>query len=125
MTFNEFLLEKCWIIYGQYYKDREDFDKHYQSGEVIIPVTHTLSLYDEFLNGNPLPSRFKHGDKVTLDFEDAGDVHNCTIIKVHFSESKVLYDVEVAYKYLDSSQPNVKGFTRIYNVDSCYVQPEK
>lgn len=125
MTFNEFLLDKCWIIYGQFYKDREDFDRHYQSGEVTIPVTHTLSLFDEFLNDNPLPSKFKHGDKVILNFEKSGKIKNCTVIKVHFSESKVLYDVQVGYKYVDSSNPVINGFTRIYNIDSCYVQPCK
>lgn len=60
-----------------------------------------------------LPSRFQIGEKVELAFYGNGEVKNCEVIKVHFTESKVLYDVQVA------------ELTRLYNVDSCYVIKER
>lgn len=64
-------------------------------------------------NPNVLPSRFQIGNLVELTFYGSGEVRNCEIIKVHFTESKVLYDVQVA------------ELTRLYNIDSCYVLPER
>lgn len=65
-----------------------------------------------------LPSRFQIDDKVELNFNDAGQINNCEIIKVHFSESKVLYDVEIAF-HVEKEEFS----TRLYNVDSCFVNP--
>lgn len=60
-----------------------------------------------------LPSQHQINDKVVLNFEEAGIVNNASVIKVHFSDRKVLYDVEIK---------TGDGATRIYNVDSCYVK---
>lgn len=120
MEFNTFLLEKCWINYGNYYKDREDFHTHYKSGEIRVPVPDIEKLYEEFLNSNPqFPSQFKHGDNVILDFKDAGKISNGEIIKVHFSDRKVLYDVEIKTLAGLGNQ-----YTRIYNIDSVFVIPQ-
>ena len=117
MEFNNFLLEKCWFNYGNFYESREDFNKHYESGEVKMPIPDIEKLYEEFLNTNPaLPSRFIHGDEVILDFKEAGKLNNAKIIKVHFTERKVLYDVQIK---------TGNGLTRIYNIDSSFIEPKE
>lgn len=77
-----------------------------------------------------LPSRFQIGDKVKLVFGDAGTLTNCRILKVHFSESKVLYDVEVImhYQMIDTdfskdmdTYLKEEFLTRLYNVDSAFL----
>lgn len=65
-----------------------------------------------------LPSRFQISDQVTINFYDAGKVVNCEIIKVHFTDRKVLYDVEVMMNGDDAEVT-----TRLYNIDSCFVEP--
>lgn len=67
-----------------------------------------------------LPSRFQNGDKVKLCFSNAGELTNAEVIKVHFSESKVLYDVELAIAIIETDE---LYHTRLYNVDSVFVEP--
>lgn len=123
MEFNDYLLEKCWVKYDTYYKDREDFNQHYYSGEVKMAVPDILTLYEEYQRINPqLPSQFKHGDKVFIQIGNCGKIGNGKIIKVHFSDRKVLYDVEICYKYNDSDE--IKGLTRLYNIKSDFIFEE-
>jgi hypothetical protein len=70
-----------------------------------------------------LPSRYQLGDDVVLDFNDAGRVKNGKVIKVHFTESKVLYDVEILshYQTLSGQYGEEVYRSRLYNVDSCNV----
>lgn len=72
-----------------------------------------------------LPSRFQINEEVVIDFGEAGMIHNAAIIKVHFTESKVLYDVEVIYDIKDTDEEDtfIGKSTRVYNVDSVFVKP--
>lgn len=61
-----------------------------------------------------LPSRFKHNDPVFFKF---GNIEICaTIHAVHFTISKVKYDLDLFH-----ADANGEDYTRIYNVDSVYV----
>lgn len=61
-----------------------------------------------------LPSRFKHNDPVFFKF---GNTEICaTIHAVHFTISKVKYDLDLFH-----TDANGEDYTRIYNVDSVYV----
>jgi hypothetical protein len=42
-----------------------------------------------------LPSRCQIDDIVDINFQEAGVLKNARIIKVHFTKSKTLYDVEL------------------------------
>ncbi len=65
-----------------------------------------------------LPSRFNFGDRVVVSFGKFGTINNCKVIKIHFTESKVFYDVEVKWESLDGKE----NYTdRLYNLDSCVV----
>lgn len=73
------------------------------------------------------PSRFSINESVRLEFFDAGSLKNCKIIKVYFTESKVLYDIEVSLTFPpNSTVPGDKEpfnyKTRIYNIDSIFVK---
>lgn len=80
-----------------------------------------------------LPSRFQIGEKVKLNFFSAGELSRGEVIKIHFSESKVLYDVEIVVSTEDEAdKPDEQArdylpqimVTRLYNVDSVFVVPE-
>ncbi len=73
-------------------------------------------------NVRKLPSRFQIGDKVSLNFNDGGTLTGCEIIKVHFTESKVLYDVELTAHYygLEDKLSEETFSTRLYNLDSAF-----
>lgn len=94
----------------------------------IIPFNYELRKASLAFDST-LPSRFQINDSVKLNFGDSGTVTNCKIIKVHFTESKVLYDVEVKGNFnhlLDTVDHedlkiNNTWYTRLYNVDSCFV----
>ena len=87
----------------------------------------------------PLPSRFQINDPVELHFNDSGAIKNCSVIKVHFTEMKVLYDVEVECHYANlpvtviaedgeqihkTTYTDEKYHTRLYNIDSANVYPK-
>lgn len=138
MDFKEYLTEECHAKYGGYYKDREEFIEHFESGEVKIDMPDVLAFFDKWANNNPaLPSRFKVFDEVELDFLEAGKISNCYILKVHFSESKVLYDVSVLVQTIPLTPEEIEKIrdgktvypsrdyrTRIYNIDSSFVKPK-
>lgn len=73
-----------------------------------------------------LPSRFKPTDAVEIRLGNCGVIKNCGIIKVHFTESKVMYDVEV-YGHFEKengiyyTDEENSWHTRIYNIDSAFV----
>lgn len=68
-----------------------------------------------------LPSRFQIGDLVSLKFEPWLVVTTGSVFKVHFTESKVFYDVEVVlYPDLEA-----ECYTRIYNIDSALLTPSE
>jgi hypothetical protein len=100
---------------GAAYKNDTEMINHFLSGEVTMPVTRMMEFFDskEFASDHTwLPSRFGHNEAVRLDFGDSGHVDGCKIAKIHFTESKVLYDVTITALN-----------TRLYNVDSCFVLP--
>lgn len=88
----------------------------------LLPLTEladvVTSNFDQVVTDQKLPSRFQNGDKVEVNFGDAGRIGNCEIIKVHFTESKVLYDVKTSWKL----EGGGKAETRFYNVDSAFVE---
>lgn len=61
---------------------------------------------------NILPSRFQIGDEVLVNMFEAGYIKNCKVIKIHFTKSKVSYDLEIDTENL---------FTRLYNIDSVFI----
>lgn len=71
-------------------------------------------LYRHQEDFTKLPSQYQIKDLVSVDFGDV-QIPNCRVFKVHFTESKVLYDLEIM---LGES----KHVTRIYNIDSYFVK---
>lgn len=115
VSFGNYLLNKC-KVKGHDLDGEACFDRQ---------VTHA-DLYN-WREANPgilnqkettLPSKYQINDNVRLDFFDAGFVKNCTVIKVHFTDSKVLYDVDVTIGTDVNGKPNK---TRLYNIDSCFL----
>jgi hypothetical protein len=97
---------------------------------IIIDLFNNISLSRKFI----LPSKFNIGDKVKIVFGDAGTIKNCKIIKVHFSHSKVLYDVEVIIHnemiesdFISNKEKYIKEalLTRLYNIDSVFILPSE
>lgn len=92
-------------------------------GEVF--VRHTWSgvgmNLDSLTKIIKLPSRHQVGDKVkfsiTQNFGDNPYPFTAEIKAVHFYVGKVKYDLEIP---IEDESP-----TRIYNIDSCFVQPIK
>lgn len=75
-----------------------------------------------------ISSRFKYGDPVVVYFGTAGIIQNCRVIKIHSTDSKVSYDVEVKWKHIESAENYSKGIDkeriitdRLYNLDSAVV----
>lgn len=69
-----------------------------------------------------LPSRYQIDDKVVVSFGLSGRIENCKVIKVHFTKSKVLYDIEIAIECEDLDGKESTSYTRVYNIDSCFVE---
>lgn len=95
---------------------------------IIIDLFNNISLSRKFI----LPSKFNIGDKVKIVFGDDGTIKNCKIIKIHFSHSKVLYDVEVIIHnemvgsdFSSNEEKYIKEdlLTRLYNIDSVFILP--
>jgi hypothetical protein len=68
-----------------------------------------------------LPSRFQIGDKVSVRLRPMLVIDTAEVIKVHFTENKVFYDLEVEFDYPTPPDDGEKGYTRIYNIDSALV----
>jgi len=102
----------------------ERFDYSFQNDEVYVYTDWSgvgMNL-NSISHAIKLPSAHQIGNPVWLLFGEEGTLKNCEIIKVHFAESKVLYDVEVKGKYYQSdSHPAGEWATRLYNVDAVFV----
>lgn len=68
-----------------------------------------------------LPSRHQLDSDVSINFYDAGFIRKARVIKVHFTLSKVLYDVEICTNISPAGEEN-NLYTRLYNIDSVYVK---
>lgn len=106
----------------------EKFEFSFKTSEVFIYTDWSgigMSL-ESIYKPEDLPSRFQLSDKVTIDFGTCGKIENCIIIKVHFTNSKVLYDVEFYGKTIGEiniNQGKPENFTtRLYNIDSDFVK---
>jgi len=123
------------VSFGNYLFQRYGIMVHSDEGQNVPMYPRQVSDAD-LQNWNvgqiverSLPSAHQIGEKVVLSFGATGQLTDCEVIKVHFSESKVLYDVEVSGNY-DSSYDieatgDKKWHTRLYNVDSCFVTKPK
>lgn len=72
---------------------------------------------------NKLPSRFQIGEWVSIN-QRGLVVNKAEVIKVHFSNSKVMYDLDVEFIYDKETENGIEDemdYTRIYNVDSVFV----
>lgn len=67
-----------------------------------------------------LPSRFQIGDTVAIKL-GGFTVDKAEIIKVHFTNSKVFYDLGVEFDSPTTPEGGGNGFTRLYNIDSALV----
>ena len=63
-----------------------------------------------------LPSQFQIEDEVDLDFKNSKTIKLCTVIAVHFYESKVKYDILIPVGFKNQE-------TIIQEVDSDFVVP--
>lgn len=75
----------------------------------------------EGVEGTYLISRYKIGDLVTIDLYDSGIIREAKVIKIHFTESKVLYDVEICIKKSPAGEKH-NMYTRLYNLDSLFIK---
>lgn len=79
------------------------------------PLVYTSTFVDEF----HLPSRFQLDDLVQVNLgEDIGVIKNAKIIKIHFSKGKIMYDLQI-----DVINGRSSWNTRLYNIDSIFVEP--
>lgn len=111
--FTSFLFDKLSHL-NQFYKTEEEFIKHLIGGEVTISVPDLIRFQSEYEQSkNKLPSQFQIGDYVSINVGEDFIVRVAQVLNVHFSESKVKYDLSI-HMTVD------KKFyqTRIYNVDS-------
>lgn len=127
MTFSNFLLKRLDHL-SFAYSSQEDMLKHFESGKVTLPITDVIKLqkeYEEIPNESTevcsstklkLPSSKQIGDAVIVDFGIGMRSENASVIKVHFTESKVMYDLEINFTELNNDYS-----TRLYNVDSVFV----
>lgn len=91
--------------------------------EDFHPVGIDTPVEREELRVRQLPSRFTFGDRVHLDFYNAGYLLHGYVVNVKFSGPKVFYDVDVVVQA--SSKKETDIHTRLYNIDSAYVkEPE-
>lgn len=73
---------------------------------------------DSLQHTTKLPSKHQIGHPVTVVFHPAKMLRDCEVIKVHFTESKVLYDLELMYH----DNNGKKCFTRLYNIEEEFVK---
>ena len=106
-----------------FYNTEKEFVDHLLSGDVTMSVKEVLEVCDTLKESNSgkLSSGHQLGDSVHLAFGSEGTLTHCKVIKVHFTESKVLYDIEVSGSYDEDNGQGCSWSTRLYNVDSCFV----
>lgn len=110
----EFSRSEC---VGKAYSTDEEMIEHFLSGEVTMPISRVVKLVSKLKGTNTLPSTHQVNDKVELSLL-TDNIKSCKIIKVHFTESKVQYDIEL---YIESEDGKLGYSTRVYNIDSCFV----
>lgn len=120
VSFGNYLLQKYNVqVYSTDGKNKQIYQREVDNADLSNWKYANLDLLSE------LPSQLQIGDDVCLNFEKSGKVNNAKIIKVHFTDRKVLYDVEIECEYeeTDINNMGIKATTRLYNVDSCFVFP--
>jgi hypothetical protein len=106
--------------------------------EGVISKDLSEKIVDWFKGENPpeepydkaLPSRYKHNEEVRHILIDQSKVNRTKVIKIGFTESAVLYDLELECYWPEHQTPKegmekVKEFyyTRLYNVGSSFLAP--
>lgn len=95
---------------------------HFMSGGITIPVSDVLKYVEEYNSKSRiLPSHYQLGDKVSVRLRPKFVIDTAEVIKVHFSDGKVLYDLDVEFEYDDPDQGVQIGHTRVYNIDSAFL----
>lgn len=92
----------------------------------VIPLVNLNLLIEEWYDEHYeltrlLPSGHQLGDKVKVQFGNEGTLNDCRILQVHFTESKVFYDVEVRGDYDPQYDMDKKWHTRLYKIDAVFV----
>lgn len=117
-------MEKQLVSFGNYLLKKCKVKGHDLDGD---PVFDRLVTDADLCNwkeeegkefGRMLPSRFQLGDVVSVRFKDF-TISKAYVIKVHFTESKVLYDLNVC---ILGDGGDTLTTTRIYNVDSAIIE---
>lgn len=86
------------------------------------------AFYEKLKEKRYLPSKHQIGDKVIMNFYGSGRIEDCEVLKVHFTEGSVSYDLEISGLYDESYQEPgkepKKWHTRVYNVEASFVTAE-
>lgn len=90
--------------------------------ELTTPEEVSEKLSEFVLQDRKLPSAYQIEDKVNVSFGEAGSIQGCEVIKIHFSHSKVMYDISVPILVEGLQHDEYIAHTRLYNIDSCFVQ---
>lgn len=83
---------------------------------------HIMKLKEHPTPGLVDPVQFKSrhnvNDSVVIYFGNSGVIQNCKVIKIHFAEATVSYDVEVKWTHEDNEYQHTD---RLYNLHSSIV----
>ncbi len=105
--------------YLQFYGSEKEFTDHFLSGEVKVEVPDVIKMMEKWERNKPkIPSQHQINDDVIFELCPERCIMKAKVIKVHFSESKILYDLIVIAT--DSDGNDVE--TRLYNIDSLFVK---
>lgn len=121
IMFTSFLFEKLTHL-KQFYSTEDEFIKHLMSGEVKISIPDLIRFQDEYEKSQAqLPSRCQLNQVVHVHFMRKDNPLVATVRGIHFYPGKVKYDLGLWLG--DGSVDNPETETRIYNVDSVFVEP--
>ncbi len=67
-------------------------------------------------------SRFAIGQRVKLNFYDAGTLDRCYVRTVMFTAGKVRYSI-YCYPFKENGESEECGPTTLHNIDSYFVEP--
>jgi len=112
--FTTFLLNRFKHL-RQFYKTEKQFTDHLLSGEVTMTIPDVIQAYEEYHNPLLLPSQHQIQDEVQMKFDSLYTRGH--VIAVHFYPGKVKYDLELIL--------NEEHTTRVYNIDSVFVEKFK
>lgn len=107
----------------------ESFEFSIRSGELFVYTSWSgIGFNLDSLQHTPriilskLPSAHQIGDEVRLTYINSEQVDSCKVIRVHFTKSKVMYDLEIEGRIdNDPNNPDRTWITRLYNIDSVFV----